>query len=93
MLKDVFLDQKIVNVCEHMVKMVQQELRISVTRMCAREVYGRSGEDGGKIEWELSEVNTRAVSREQNELMGKFKMAAGVVISIRGRLCTTPACK
>ena len=32
----------------------------------------------------LSEVNTRAVSRGQNELIGKFKMAAGDVISIRG---------
>jgi hypothetical protein len=41
----------------------------------------RSGE---KIEWKLSEVNTRAVSRRQNELIGKFKMAAGDVISIRG---------
>ena len=40
--------------------------------------------DGGKIEWKSSEVNTRAVSREQNELIGKFKMAAGDVINIRG---------
>ena len=30
------------------------------------------------------EVNTRAVSREQEELIGKFKMAAGDVISDRG---------
>ena len=33
---------------------------------------------------ELSKVNTRAVSREQNKLIGKFKMAAGDVIRIRG---------
>ena len=29
------------------------------------------------------EVNSRAVSRGQNELIGKFKMAAGDVINIR----------
>jgi hypothetical protein len=29
-------------------------------------------------------VNTRAMSRRQNELIAKFKMAAGDVISIRG---------
>ena len=39
---------------------------------------------GGKIERKLSEVNTRAVSRGQNELIGEFKMVAGDVISIRG---------
>ena len=41
--------------------------------------------DGGKIKWKLSEVNTRAVSRGQNELIGKFKMVVGDVISIRGQ--------
>ena len=29
------------------------------------------------------EINTRAVSRGQNKLIGKFKMTAGDVISIR----------
>ena len=43
---------------------------------------GRGG-DGGKTEWKSSEVNTRAVSRRQSELIGEFKMAAGDVISIR----------
>ena len=33
--------------------------------------------DGGKFKRKLSEVNARAVSRRQNELVGKFKMAAG----------------
>ena len=33
--------------------------------------------NGGKFKRKLSEVNTRAVSRRQNELVGKFKMAAG----------------
>ena len=35
---------------------------------------------------ELSEVNTRTVSRGQNALIGKFKMAMGDVISIRGQV-------
>ena len=34
----------------------------------------------------LSEVNARAVSRRQNELEGKFKMAAGDMVSIRGQV-------
>ena len=34
----------------------------------------------------LSEVNTRAVSRRQNELVGKFKMAVGDMVSIRGHV-------
>jgi hypothetical protein len=42
--------------------------------------------DGGKFKNKLSEVNTRAVSRGQNELVGKFKMAAGDVVSIRGQV-------
>ena len=45
---------------------------------------GRGGGDGG-----LSEVDTRAVSRGQNKLIGKFKMAEGDVIGIRGRLWST----
>ena len=32
------------------------------------------------------EVNTRAVSRRQNKLVGKFKMAAGDMVSIRGQV-------
>ena len=35
---------------------------------------GRNGGDGGEIEWKLSKVNTRDVSRGQNELIGEFKM-------------------
>ena len=38
----------------------------------------------GKIEWKSSEVNTRAVSRGQNELIGEFNMVEGDVISIKG---------
>jgi hypothetical protein len=41
---------------------------------------------GKKIKWRLSEVNTRAMSRGQDELIGKFKMVAGDVISIRGQV-------
>ena len=44
------------------------------------------GWNGGKFKRKLSEVNTRAVSRRQNELVGKFKMAAGDMVSIRGWL-------
>jgi hypothetical protein len=39
--------------------------------------------DGRKFKRRLSEVNTTAVSRGQNELIGKFKMAAGDMVSIR----------
>ena len=45
--------------------------------MGARQEDGRSE---GNIEWKLSEVNTRAVSRGQNKLIGKVKMATGDVI-------------
>ena len=34
--------------------------------------------------FKLSEVNARAVSRGQNELLGKFKRVAGDLVSIRG---------
>ena len=43
---------------------------------------GSSGGDGGETEWKSSEGNTRAVSRGQNKLLDKFKMAEGDVISI-----------
>ena len=42
--------------------------------------------DGGEIKWKLSEVSTGAVSRGQNKLIGKFKMAVGNVINIRGQV-------
>jgi hypothetical protein len=44
------------------------------------------GMDGGKFKRKLSEANTRAVSRRQNKLVGKFKMAAGDKVSIRGQV-------
>ena len=44
------------------------------------------GRDGGKFKKKLSEVNTRAVSRGQKELIGMFKRVAGDVISIRGQV-------
>ena len=44
--------------------------------MVARGMYG------GK----LSEANARAVSRRHNKLVGKFKMTAGDMISIRGQV-------
>ena len=45
--------------------------------------------DGGKFKRRLSEVNVRAVSRGQNELVCKFKMAAGDMVSIRGQVMST----
>ena len=43
----------------------------------------KGGGNGGKINWKLSEVDTRTMSRGQNELIGKFKMAVDDVISIK----------
>ena len=45
---------------------------------------GLRGGDGGKIEWKSPKVNTRAVSRVENELIGEFKMVVGDVINIWG---------
>ena len=44
----------------------------------------RIGGDGRKIERKLFEINTRTVSRRQNELIGKFKIMVGDVTSVRG---------
>ena len=44
------------------------------------------GMDGGKFKRKLTEVDTRAVSRGENDLVGKFKMAAGDMLSIRGHV-------
>ena len=52
----------------------------------SRQGGGRSRGDGGKIKWKLSEINTKATSRGQNELIGKFKMATGDLFSIRGQV-------
>ena len=51
---------------EHMVK--------TAIRWVARQERGKSGGDGWKMKWKLSEVNTRAVSRGQNELIGKLNI-------------------
>ena len=53
----------------------------------ARQEAAKGGGVGGKIKLRLSEVNITAVSRGQGELLGKLKMAAGDVISIRGNSC------
>ena len=42
--------------------------------------------DGVKFKRRLSEINARVVSRGQNELVGKFKMVAGDMVSIRGQV-------
>ena len=50
--------------------------------MAVSKSHQGSGRCGCKIERELSEVNTRAVSGGQNELIGKFKVAMDDVICI-----------
>ena len=67
---DVFLDQKRVNVCEHTVKMAPCERFWKLPLWWLRNRKG--GGDGGNIKWNLSEVNTRSVSRGQNKLIGEF---------------------
>ena len=47
----------------------------------SQQEEGSSGEVERKIEWKLSEVNTRGVSIGQNELIWEFKIVAGDVIS------------
>ena len=87
MITDVFLNQVRVNVCEYSVKMAPHESFLKVPPGGLRD--RKSGGAGGKIKWKLSEVDTWAISRGQNELIGKFKMATGNVICIGGRLWGT----
>ena len=89
MITDVFLNEKRVILCEHTVKMESCEFLKNATRGVKRQEGGRRGGDGRKIKWKSSEVNTRAVSRGQNKIIGKFKMVEDDVISIRGRLWST----
>ena len=42
--------------------------------------------DGGKFKRKLSEINARGMSRGHNELVGKFKMVVGDMVSIRWRV-------
>ena len=78
LITDVFFNQKTVNVCEHMVKTAPCESFGKVTPERVRD------RNGWKIEWKSSEFNTRAVSRGHNKLIGKFKVAVGDAIGIRG---------
>ena len=41
---------------------------------------------GGKFKRKLSKVNTRAVSRRQNELVGKLMMAVSDLVSVWGQV-------
>jgi hypothetical protein len=60
---------------------VNTQLDGTTWQFCIRKEQEK-GKNGGKIEWKFSEVNTRAMSRGQNEFLGKLKMVAGDVISI-----------
>ena len=63
---------------------------MSIYERCHQGVARQeAGKVGGKIKWRLSEVNARAVSREQDELVGKFKKAAGDVLVLGGRFWST----
>ena len=55
------------NVCEHTTKMASLK---GFLKGATKGVTRRM--DGGKFKRKLSEVKTRAVSRGQNELVGKF---------------------
>ena len=59
---------------------ITREFLKGVTRGLQERKVGRRGGDGGKIRWELSEVNTRTVSGGQNKLIGEFMMTAGDVV-------------
>ena len=61
--------------------------KYGVTRVSERcHQWVARGMDGGILKRRLSEVNARAVSRRQNELVCKFKMVAGDMVSIRGQV-------
>ena len=64
--------------CEHTTKIASLESFERCHQGVVREEGGGGRE--GKIKRKLSEVNIRAVSRGQNELIGKFKMVSGDVI-------------
>ena len=70
---DAFLGQKRVNVCKYAVKMGSTWVILKGT---TRELQ----------DMKQKEVNTWAVSRGQDKLLDKFKMAAHDVISIRGQI-------
>ena len=59
MITDVFLDQKRVNLCEHMVKAATRDSFEKCHQGGCKTGRERGG---GKIKWKLSEVDTRAVS-------------------------------
>ena len=80
---------KIMKLSEVHTRAVSRGQNLNPTGICGLQhqviIQLWSGGEGGKIR-KLSEVNTRAVSKGQNELIGKFKMSAGDVISIRGEV-------
>ena len=80
MITDVFLDQKKINVFDHAVKTVSHE---SFGEVPPERVQDRKGEG---VEGNLNGNHLRLIPglyREQNKLIGEFKMAAGDVISVR----------
>ena len=74
-LSEVFVNQKRINVCE---------LTVTLHHMTVSNEshWGRNRKKG-------MEVNIGVVSKGQNELIGKFKMAAGDVIMLEDGLWST----
>ena len=61
---------------------LQTWCHVTISSKSHQERNRKTGGDVGRIECKLSEVNTRAASRGQNELIGEFKIVAGDVINI-----------
>ena len=66
---------------ENTIKMAPQSILCN-SHQGKEQKEGRCGEDGRKIEMELSNVSTREVSEAYNDLMGEFKMTAGDVVRL-----------
>ena len=59
----------------------------SLESFCKVPPGGCEKMDGGKVKMKLSE---KTVSRRQNELVGKFNMAASDLVSARGQVMEYP---
>ena len=63
---------------------------MSICERCHKGIARQEMEKSGRLEGKLSGDYLKAVSRGQSKLVGKFKMAAGDVISIRGQVMEYP---
>jgi hypothetical protein len=72
-----------VNVCKHAVKWHHVSVYETCHQGVVRQEAGKGEGLEGKLSGDYLRLGARAVSRGQDELVGKFKMAASEVISIR----------